>query len=161
TLAALPKGPAIYDPVRHADKAKQRRDLVLALMADQGFISDAQRKGAQAQPLVIVPDQGMPSAAPYLVDLVRAELQRDRVPVGAGGYRVITTVDAALQRAANEALRAGTLRIEQREGWKHSTLARHAEGRADYLQGMVVAIAPATGDVLALVGGRDHAESPF
>jgi penicillin-binding protein 1A len=103
----------------------------------------------------------MPSAAPYFVDLVRTELERAHVPVFAGGYRVITTVDAALQRAANDALRDGTLRIESREGWKHPTLAHHAEGRADYLQGMVVAIAPATGDVLALVGGRDHADSPF
>ena len=163
TLAALPKGPAIYDPVHHADKAKQRRDLVLALMADQGFISDAQKKAAQAQPLVTDPDQGMPSAAPYVVDMVRDDLERSGVlkAFAPNGLRVTTTIDSRLQRAANDALREGTLAIESRDGWRHATLAKHAAGKTDYLQGAIVAIAPLTGDILALVGGRDHAESPY
>ena len=163
TLAALPKGPAIYDPVHHADKAKQRRDLVLALMADQGFISDAQKKSAQAQPLVTDPDQGMPSAAPYVVDMVRDDLERSGVlkAFAPNGLRVTTTIDSRLQRAANDALREGTLAIESRDGWRHATLAKHAAGKTDYLQGAIVAIAPLTGDILALVGGRDHAESPY
>ena len=161
TLAALPKGPAIYDPTRHADSARARRNTVLALMSQQGFITPAVAHATQALPLVTAPDHGMPSAAPYLVDFVRRDLERDRIPVSAGGYRVVTTVDAALQRAANDALRAGTLRIESRTGWRHPTLAHHGPGRTDYLEGMIVALAPRTGDVLALTGGRDFAESPF
>jgi penicillin-binding protein 2D len=95
------------------------------------------------------------------VDLVRRELDRDRVPYAEGGLRIMTTVDATLQRAANDALAAGALRVESRSGWPHPTLAKHAAGRNDYLQGMIVALAPATGDVLALTGGRDFAASPF
>ncbi len=161
TLAALPKGPAFYDPIRHPDSARVRRNLVLALMAQQEFITADVAHAAQRAPVVVAPDRGMPAAAPYVVDLVRRELERDRIPIGAGGLRITTSVDAALQRAANEALRAGTLRIESRPGWRHPTLAHHAPGRTDYLQGMIVALAPFTGDVLALTGGRDFAESPF
>ena len=161
TLAAMPKGPAIYDPVRHADSARARRNLVLALMAQQDFITTAQAHAAQALPLVTAPDHGMPAAAPWAVDLARRELEREGVAIQAGGYRILTTVDASLQRAANDALRASALRIESRPGWRHATLAHHARGRSDYLQGMIVALAPRTGDVLALVGGRDYADSPF
>jgi penicillin-binding protein 1A len=162
TLAALPKGPALYDPARHADSSRARRNLVLALMAQQGYLTTEQAHAAQKLPLVIAPDRGMPSAAPYVVDLVRRELESASIPFGGTvAVRVTTTVDAALQRDANDALRDGTLRIESRAGWKHSTLAKHAPGRIDYLQGMIVAMAPATGDLLALTGGRDYAESPF
>jgi penicillin-binding protein 1A len=162
TLAALPKGPAIYDPGRHADSARSRRNLVLVLMAQQGYLTADQAHAAQKLPVVVAPDRGMPAAAPYVVDLVRRELESANISFGGTvAVRVTTTIDAPLQRAANEALRDGTLRIESRAGWKHSTLAKHTPGRTDYLQGMIVALAPATGDLLALTGGRDYSESPF
>ncbi len=162
TLAALPKGPAIYDPIRHADSARTRRNLVLALMAQQGYLTAAQAHAAQRLPVVVAPDRGMPAAAPYVVDLVRRELDRAAIPYGGPiSLRITTTVDAALQRDANEALAAGAKRIESRGKWKHPTLAHHAPGHPDYLQGMIIALAPSTGDVLALVGGRDYGDSPF
>jgi penicillin-binding protein 1A len=162
TLAALPKGPAIYDPIRHADSARARRNVVLALMAQQGYLTTAQAHAAQQLPVVVAPDRGMPAAAPYVVDLVRRELDRTAIPYdGQISLRITTTVDAALQRDASDALAAGTKRIESREKWKHPTLAKHTAGHPDYLQGMIVALAPSTGDVLALVGGRDYGDSPF
>ncbi len=162
TLAALPKGPAIYDPIRHADSSRARRNVVLALMAQQGYITPAQAKAAQQLPVVVAPDRGMPAAAPYVVDLVRRELDRAAIAHdGAISLRITTTIDAALQQDANAALADGAKRIESREKWKHPTLAKHAPGHADYLQGMIIALAPATGDVLALVGGRDYGDSPF
>ncbi|MBX6330384.1 MAG: PBP1A family penicillin-binding protein [Gemmatimonadaceae bacterium] len=161
TLAALPKGPAIYDPIRHPDRARERRNLVLSLMAEQGYITKAEAKAAQATPVVTAPDDGMPAAAPYMVDEVRREAAAAGIPVENGGYRIITTIDPELQRAAREALAAGLTRLESRPGYPHATLAKHPKGSNDYLQGAVVAIDPNTGDVLALVGGRDYALSPF
>lgn len=161
TLAALPKGPAIWDPIAHPDRAKKRRDLVLALMADQGYITRATARETSRLPVETAPDMGMPAAAPYMVDVVRQVAERAGVPVENGGYRIITTIDPDLQRAATRALVEGSARVESRPGWKHETLAKHARGSTDYLQGMVVALDPMTGEVLALVGGRDHALSPF
>ncbi|HEX6533119.1 MAG TPA: PBP1A family penicillin-binding protein [Gemmatimonadaceae bacterium] len=161
TLAALPKGPAIWDPIAHPDRARKRRDLVLSLMADQGYITRAMARETSRLPVETAPNMGMAAPAPYMVDVVRQVAERAGVPVENGGYRIVTTIDPDLQRAATQALVEGAARIESRPGWKHETLAKHAKGSTDYLQGMVVALDPMTGDVLALVGGRDHALSPF
>ena len=161
TLAALPKGPAIYDPIRHPDRAKRRRNTVLALMAEQHYITRAKATATERLPLVTAPDAGMSAPAPYLVDAVRREADRAGIPVENGGYRIYTTIDPALQRDAVEALRDGTARVEARPGYNHPTLAKHTQGSTDYLEGMVVALDPMNGDVLALVGGRDYAEAPF
>jgi penicillin-binding protein 1A len=161
TLAALPKGPAIYDPIRHPDRARGRRNLVLSLMADQGYISAADAAGASRDSVVTAPDAGMPTAAPYVVDLVREEAEHAGIPVMNGGYRIITTIDPDLQRDASQALDSGIDRVEARRGYGHETFAKRAKGSTAYLQGMVVVLDPHTGDVLALVGGRDYAASPF
>ncbi|HEX2780107.1 MAG TPA: penicillin-binding transpeptidase domain-containing protein, partial [Gemmatimonadaceae bacterium] len=78
-----------------------------------------------------------------------------------GGYRIFTTLDPALQRAATVALVEGTAAVEMRPGYKHSTYVSRPKGSRDYLQGAVVALDPLTGEVRALVGGRNYQESPF
>ncbi|MCY7378372.1 MAG: transglycosylase domain-containing protein, partial [Gemmatimonadaceae bacterium] len=160
TLAALPKSPVGYDPTRFPDKAKTRRDLILGLMAAQGFVRAADAERAKAEPVVTVQNHGMAVAAEYFVDAVRQTLERAGVNLSAGGYRIHTTVDVALQRAAVDALVQGTLDVERRAGYRHPTLAL-AANKIDALEGAVVAIEPATGDVKALVGGRDHRLAPF
>ena len=77
-----------------------------------------------------------------------------------GGFRVHTTLDPALQRAAVDALVDGTAQVEQRKGYTHPTFAA-AKDKRDALEGAVVAIDPQTGDVRALVGGRDYVLAPF
>src|SRR6185312_14989371 len=161
TLAALPQGPALYDPIKHPDRSRERRNLVLSLMADQGYITRAEADQAEQQPLVTAPDAGMPAAAPYVVDLVREEAEQAGVPVMNGGYRIVTTIDPDLERDATMALDSGLARVEARPGYHHETFAHRAKGSTDFLEGMVVAIDPQTGDVLAMVGGRDYAASPF
>ncbi len=161
SLAALPKGPAIYDPVRFPSRNKNRRDAVIGLMRDQGFITAAQASAAIAEPLKTVPNLGMSVAAPYFVDLVRSRVERLGIPISEGGYRIVTTLDPGLQFAAQAALVEGTAAVEQRPGYRHQTFAKKARGSTDYLQGAVVALDPATGDVRALVGGRNYQESPF
>jgi penicillin-binding protein 1A len=160
TLAALPKSPVGYDPVRHPDRAKARRDLILGLMAEQRFISARAAADAKRLPVVTVPNGGMAAPAPYFVDAVRQEAERAGIEVGTGGYRVYTTLDPVLQQDAVDALVEGTAKVEQRKGFRHPSFAAAADKR-DALEGMVVAIDPQTGDVRALVGGRDYLLAPF
>jgi penicillin-binding protein 1A len=160
TLAALPKSPVGYDPIRHPDRAKARRDLILGLMAEQGFITASDAARARAERVTTAPDAGMAAPADYFVDAVRQAAQNAGVDVSKGGYRVYTTADVALQRAANDALVAGTASVEKRPGYDHPTLAA-AKDKRDALAGAVVAIDPSTGDVRALVGGRDYRLAPF
>jgi len=154
TLAAMPKGPALYDPVLHPDRVRERRNTVLALMAQQHYITPQQAATAEAQPLVTAPDYGMSAPARYFTDVVRVQAQRAGIPVVNGGYRIYTSLDPLLQRAAHEALNDEVAAFESRKGY------RGPAGAGD-LQGAVVALDPATGDVRALVGGRDYAKSAF
>ena len=161
TLASLPKGPAIYDPIRYPDRARERRNTVLALMQQQDFITRAQMTAAQAEPVRTAPMRGMSADAPWFLDVVRVQAERAGVPVMNGGYRIHTTLDPELQRAAIVALVEGAAAVEARAGYRHATYARRPKGSTDYLQGMVVAMDPTTGDVRALVGGREYSEAPF
>ena len=160
TLAALPKSPVGYDPARYPDKAKTRRDLILGLMAQQGFIRPAEAGQARAEPVVTAPNAGAAAPSQYFVDAARQAAERAGVNVAAGGYRVYTTEDPALQRAAVQALLEGAANVEQRKDFRHRTWAS-SNGAGDLLEGAVVAIEPSTGDVKALVGGRNFAMAPF
>jgi penicillin-binding protein 1A len=160
TLAALPKSPPAYDPSRFPAKAKARRDLILGLMAAQGFVTAADAGRAKQEPVVTAPNQGMSAPANYFVDAVRQAAEKAGVNLSGGGYRVYTTADPALQRAAVQALVDGTNKVEQRPGYAHPLLAT-APNKSDALEGVVVAIEPSTGDVRALVGGRNYALAPF
>jgi len=161
TLAALPKGPAIYDPIKHPDRARDRRNTVLAVMAEQGYITSAQARAARAEPVVTAPDAGLSAAGPYFVDVVRAQVERAGVPIAEGGYRIHTTLDPTLQRAAGSALVEGLAAVEARPDYRHKPFKGRPANSTDYLQGAIVAMDPATGDVRALVGGRDYRASQF
>ena len=161
SLASLPKSPTMYDPARFPDRNSARRNLVLSAMAAQGYISKEQSAEAQRQRVVTVPNGGLSATAPYFIDVVRTQAERAGVPVMNGGYHIYTTLDPLLQRAATVALVEGTSAVELRPGYKHATYTNRPKGSRDYLQGMVVALDPGTGDVRALVGGRNYQESPF
>jgi penicillin-binding protein 2D len=167
-LAALPKGPAEFDPSRFPLRARRRRDLVLTLMARQGLITEQAAAQAKREPLSTIPFSAS-DPAPYFVDAVRSAAVAVGVATdsGQGGYRIYSTLDLALQRAATAALLDGTAALESRPGYTHPTLSAHARGSAGsssstpYLQGVAIAIDPASGEVRALVGGRDYRDSPF
>ena len=161
TLAALPKGPAIYDPAQHPDRARNRRDVILGLMVAQKLISRAEADAARAQPVQAITNGGLSAPALYFVDVVRVQAERAGVAVTQGGFRIFTPLDPALQRAAVNALLQGATAVEERPGYRNSTFANHPKGTIDYLQGAVVALDPATGDIRALVGGRSYQDSPY
>jgi 1A family penicillin-binding protein len=167
TLAALPKSPVAYDPREHPAAAMRRRNTVLALMSDQGYITDVQRRAALTTPLRVAPNDGYSVRAPYVVEWVRQWLA-DRYSLNAvntAGMIVTTTVDPYLQDAAGVALVQGLARVESLPGYRHPRYATggavHRGARTPYLQGLIVSLDPATGDVLALVGGRDFRDSEF
>ena len=161
TLAAMPKGPALYDPVKHPDRARERRNLVLDRMVAEKYITPSQAAAAKREPIITAGNAGMSAPSGYFVDAVRVQAERAGVPVMNGGYRIQTTLDPVLQRAAVASLLDGLTRVEEQPGYRHMTYAKRPRGRTDYLQGAIVAIDPTTGAVRALVGGRNHQEAPF
>ncbi|HEX6749732.1 MAG TPA: PBP1A family penicillin-binding protein [Longimicrobium sp.] len=164
-LAALPKAPSYYDPRRNPDAAKARRDLVLDQMAHAGVIDAAEAAEAKAQPLKLVAPREASGAAPYFVAAVRRELlQRFGPDAESRGFKVYTTLDPALQATAERELVRQLAAVESgRMGrFRHvSCSARPPAYPGNCLQGVFVAMDPADGDVLALVGGRDYALSQF
>jgi 1A family penicillin-binding protein len=161
SLAAMPKSPVQYDPAKYPERNKNRRDAILELMVGRKMITREEANAAKKVPVKAVPNGGMSAKAPYFLDAVRQQAERVGVQVGQGGYKIHTGLDPALQNAALSSLLDETNAIEQRPGWKHPTLANHPRGNTDFLEGAVVAIDANTGDVRALVGGRDHTEAPF
>jgi penicillin-binding protein 2D len=161
TLAGLPKSQPMYDPIAHPNRARERRNLILQKMADQGYITPDLAEKTKAMPLVTSPNAGMSAPSGYFIDAVRQQAERAGIPVMNGGYRVYTTLDPALQRDAVTAIVDGTNKIEQQKGYNHLTQAAAKANESDYLQAMAVAIDPLTGDVRALVGGRNYARAPF
>jgi penicillin-binding protein 1A len=170
-LAALPKAPTHYDPRRHPEKARERRNLVITLMEEQGRIPWIQAKEAREAPLRLAPaprqtrvESGL---APYFVEQVRRELEERFGPaLYTRPLRVVTTLDSRIQRAAEEELlrqlklvESGTLGAFQ--GPRYSALAELSEDGTPYLQGAFVLLEAQTGDVLAWVGGRNYAHSQF
>jgi penicillin-binding protein 1A len=164
-LAAMPKGPALYDPLKYPDRVRQRRNVVLSLMADQGYITAAQAATARAAPLVALPNSGYSAYSPWFVDVVRIQAVRAGIPVNLGGYRIYTSLDPVLQNAATSALLEETAAIESQPDYAHPKYTPRSRSTptrtTDYLQGMVVALDPTSGDVRALVGGRDYGDSQF
>ena len=170
TLAALPKSPTIYDPRRNPTRAKQRRNLVLGLMAQQGKISGEQADRAQAAQVGArrepPPRPRESMTAPYFVEAVRRVLE-DRF--GENLYtvplRVYTTLDVTAQRAAEQEL-SRQLRAVENGAFGRYRGPRYVAGaqaleETEYLQGAVVVLDAHDGSVLAHVGGRDFRQSRF
>lgn len=166
-LAALPKSPVQYDPRAYPDRALTRRNLVLQRMEEERYLSPEAARAAMREPLRLAPDAGYSTRAPYAVEWVRRWLvQRYGIAaVNNGGLSVQTTIDPDAQNAANAALASGLARVEALPGYQWprygTRAARATAGEAPYLQGLLVALDPASGDVLALVGGRDFRDSEF
>lgn len=119
-LAALPKGPEFYSPVRYPDRALRRRNLVLQEMRNDGKITAQEAADAKATPLGLHLESPPNSEAPYFVEEVRRQLEHEygADEVHGAGLRVYTTLDLDLQRAANRAVLDGTAAYERRHGWK-------------------------------------------
>jgi penicillin-binding protein 1A len=119
-LAALPKGPEYYSPVRFPERALRRRNLVLTEMEADGKITAKQAEAAKAAPLGLHLEAPPNSVAPYFVEEVRRQLEKQYgvEQVHGAGLKVYTTLDLDLQIVANKAVLEGTATYERRHGWK-------------------------------------------
>lgn len=118
-LAALPKGPEAYSPVKYPDRALKRRNLVLSEMLADRKITLKQADEAKAAPLGLHLEPPANSVAPYFVEEVRRQLEKEYgvEQVHGAGLRVYTTLDFDLQTVANKAILDGTATYERRRGW--------------------------------------------
>ena len=144
TIAGMIQSPTHYSLVRHADAARDRRNTVLAAMQQNGWVTAEQNAKASAEPIVVAPVSEVDnSLAPYFVDYV------NRTAEGSGeNQRIYTTIDLELQQAAEAAMKRQLDRLD----------VLYAD-RGLKPQAALVALDPHTGDVLAMVGGRNYAES--
>ena len=155
-LAGMVRAPNSYSPVVNPERARTRRDVVLARMRDLGTLSGADWEAARAQPVRVPPAATTAPPAPYFIDYVRLELEQRFGDVGeTAGASVFTTLDLVLQRFAEAAVVRGLDRLETRV----PRLRRDEPARR--LQAAFVALDPATGEIRALVGGRDYQASQF
>ncbi|SDI59885.1 transglycosylase domain-containing protein [Alteribacillus bidgolensis] len=147
-LAGVPKGPSYYSPFSYPERAKDRQQIVLAAMETTGMITSEERQEAKNASLSIQPPGQLADdrIGPYFQDYIEHILQEnegiDPQLIDYGGLHVYTTLDPELQ--------------EKAEKWVRLEIPKDSE-----LQGALAAIDPHSGDVRALVGGKDYDESTF
>ncbi len=154
-IAGLPRSPSRYSPTANPELATSRMRIVLKRLLEEGYITDRDfRKASDGVLLKVAVSAGDP--APYFTELVRQELESEISPnlLYRGGLTIETTLSREMQIAANKAFTNGM----------SAYTARHPEEMDDKghpVQAAIIAIDPSTGQIKALVGGRDFAESPF
>jgi penicillin-binding protein 1B len=145
-LVALVKGPSYYDPRRHPERARERRNLVLATMAEFGIVDAQAAADAASRELGVTARSRVGSRyQPAYMDLVRRQLADDypQDSLATAGLRVFTSLDPAVQAQAERQLVAGLERLER------------ASADREGLEAAVIVTRPATGEVLAMAGGRE------
>src|SRR3989338_7665487 len=144
-LVGMVKGPSLYDPHRHPQRALERRNLVLAEMRELGHINAEQFLRAKASPLGVAEKPGVgTSPHPAFLDLVRRQLRQDydESDIRSEGLKIFTTLDPHVQRAAERAL---VTRLASLDAARKGTPP---------LEGAIVVTSTENGEVQALVGGR-------
>jgi penicillin-binding protein 1B len=155
TLIGMIRAPTIYDPRRHPDAARRRRDEVLGVMWRARLIDRTAYTAAMAAPVTVAKMPGL-RRAPYFTDYVTAFVRH--IPGIEGlprGLKVYTTLDPELEADAQASVQHNLARLER----EHPRL-RHS-GAAHRLQSAMVALQADSGAILAMVGGRDYAQSQF
>jgi penicillin-binding protein 1B len=158
TLAGLIQSPQNRNPFRYPDRALARRNVVLKAMRENGFITEEQFVEAAAAPLRVSKEIVEASDAPYFVDMVNDTLQtkfQDR-DFQTGSYRVYTTLDMNLQRDAVEAVKVGMPETDAQ--WKRRS-KKYGTDEMPLAQVALVVLDAQTGEVKALVGGRNYGVS--
>ncbi|HEY1501622.1 MAG TPA: transglycosylase domain-containing protein [Acidobacteriaceae bacterium] len=168
-LAGIIQSPSRLNPFRHPERALERRNVVLDAMVETGDITKAQAEQAKAAPLQLEPGAFDAGEAPYFVDLVRDQLiQRlGDNEYNQQGLRIYTSLDPQLQQIAQDAIAAGMKHVDDLVQARREHLIRAAlkagttPPPAESPQVALVALNPHTGQVLALVGGRNYGISQF
>jgi len=156
-LAGMIQRPSYFNPYHHLDRVMERRNLVIDSMVDTDAITRDEADRAKAEPIKLATPNIDASEAPYFVDLVHDQLTQ-RVgdnELGHDALRVYTSLDPELQRAATDAVEAGMKDVDA------IVLRQHKKGDTNitFPQVALIALNPHTGQILALVGGRNYGGS--
>jgi penicillin-binding protein 1B len=170
-LAGIIQRPNYLSPYKNPKRALERRNLVLDSMVETGAITRDQAEHAKATPLKLTTPNVEASDAPYFVDLVKDQLsnQYSETELNDHAYRIYTTLDPDLQRAAAEAVDEGMKLVDEQVTKRRTHKTKVGTGKEAKTETTVesgpmpqvalVAIDPHTGEVLALVGGRNYGMS--
>ncbi len=156
-LAGLIRAPNRYSPYRSVDAAKQRRNVALGRMLEEKLISRSQYDAAVKE---VIPRRELikvTNDAPYYVDYLKRELAENYAHevLAAEGFKIFTSLDLRLQKMAEKSLADGLKHLEE----TYSYLRKR--GEEDNLEGAIIAIKPQTGEIKAMVGGREYQKSQF
>jgi penicillin-binding protein 1B len=153
-LAGLVQRPSYYNPYRYPERARDRRNVVLTMMRRNGYLSEDEFEAAVSEPLQCATERTDTHQNQYFIDLVNDELRSVIDESDRGGRNIYTTLDPELQAAAEASVRIGMAKVDK--------LLR-ARGKFEAGPGQpqvaLVALDPRTGEVKALVGGRDYGAS--
>lgn len=157
TLAAMVKGASYYSPYRHPERVRERRNWVIGQMRQNAYVTDREYAVAAESPLKVAGGASESSDAPYFVDMVNDDIHARFPGYDFQGHsdKIYTTLDLNLQRAANEAVAIGMKQVDE---------IIHRQKRfknAPFVEPQVALIAldPHTGEIKALVGGRNYGVS--
>ncbi len=147
-MVAMVKGPSYYDPRRHPERAKARRNLVLDVLADRGIVPRAESERSKKLPLGVVSgEQIKTNAFPAYIDLVKRQLRNDynESDLTSEGLRIFTNLDPIIQRKAQASV---------------SKILKQLDS-SNTLQGAMIVTSAQTGNLLALVGDKNPGYAGF
>ncbi|QTN30782.1 transglycosylase domain-containing protein [Akkermansiaceae bacterium] len=163
-LVGIIRGPHIFSPLRDLDAAEEQRDQTLSRMVDAGFITRERADAVRVIEIRLVKGTASENRASYAVRQVKARLEQvmAQEQITSSGLRVHTTLDAGWQARLESELARAVSALEAEKGWPHPSHSAHEPGtEAGYLQFAAVTTETKTGAVLALIGGRDFADSRY
>jgi penicillin-binding protein 1B len=151
-IAGMIHSPNPLNPYRHPDRATERRNQVLRAMREAEFIEPATAEAAMARPVKVQTPSVDTTEAPYFVDLVNEELRtRWSADMAGRDVAIQTSLDQHLQAVGQQVLNAGLDKVQK--------MLRKKSDQP--VQGALIAVEPASGAILALVGGRSYGESQY
>lgn len=154
-IAGIIQSPYNHSPFNNAERARDRRNVVLRAMVDAGYITSDAAERAQKEPIAVVA-RAVDNEAPYFVDYIGEVLDTTMPGIVSkpGALDIYTTLDLNLQRHAQDAVRDGIAEVDK-------ILARRKRGPRRVAQASLVAIDPRSGEILAFIGGRSYNQSQF
>jgi penicillin-binding protein 1B len=157
TMAGLIQSPSRLSPFRSPERAQERRNVVLKVMAESGFVTNEAAAAAAKEPLS-VKARSLENEAPFFVDYVQQVLEEQYAGVmhDNAAVEVYTTLDLQLQRIAQEAVLNGVTQVE-----KQLAARRKKQPKLGPVQAALIAADPRTGEILAMVGGRGYNQSQY
>lgn len=160
-LAGMIQSPSRLNPYRHPERAMARRNLVLDSMVETGALTATEAERYKAEPIRLTSSNIDASEAPYFVDMVHDQLVRKvgDQDLSHQNLRIYTSLDPDLQSAASEAVEIGMKNVDELVRRKHRNRKGEVVGNITYPQVALIALNPHTGQVLALVGGRNYGVS--